>query len=126
MLLATSALSACNAWVVQTAPPREVLDGRHEQVQIHTTDGRTHVVNFPEVRGAHVLGLKSVATAKDDAALHQRQFRHGFDTLRIALADVRSVALARTSPTRTALFLGAMGGVVAAVLGAAGPSNFGP
>ena len=125
-LLLAVTLSACNTWVVQTTPPREVLTASHQQVQVRTADGRRHVVNFPELRGDRIVGLVTVARPRDDAVLHQRQFSQGFDTLNVALADVSAVALARTSPTRTAVFLGAMGGVIAAVLGAAGPSSSGP
>lgn len=126
MLLATVTLSACNTWVVQTAPPREVLQAQHNQVQIRKANGQKEVLNFPSVRGDRVIGLKAVARPKSDAVLHQRQYSQEFDTLTIALADVSSVALARTSPTRTAVFLGAMGGIVAAVLGASGQTSVGP
>jgi hypothetical protein len=51
--------------------------------------------------------------------------RQVMDTVSIPLAEVASVALTRKSPTRTALFFGAVGGVVAAVIGAAGPSSSG-
>ena len=121
--LATVALSGCNAWVVQTVPPREAL-GRHvEQAQIRTADGKRHTLMFPEVRGDRIVGLRAVSRPVDDAVLHQRQFRQAFDTVAIPLADVRTVALTRKSPTRTALFFGAVGGVVAAVIGASGPSS---
>ena len=126
MLLTTFALSACNTWVVQTAPPREVLQTQHEQVQVRTADGRKEVLNFPTLRGDRLTGLKAIAKPKGDAVLHQRQFTQAFDTLTFALADVSSVALARTSPARTAVFLGAMGGIVAAVLGASGQTSAGP
>lgn len=124
-ILAGLSVSACHTWVPQTVPPREVLSGHVEQAQIRTTDGRRYVLQFPEVRGDRITGLHAITKPVDGAVLHQRQMRQVMDTVSIPLADVASVALTRNSPTRTALFFGAVGGVVAAVLGAAGPSSSG-
>ena len=123
LVLATLGMSGCHAWVVQSVPPREALGGQVEQAQVRTADGRRHTLMFPEVRGDRIVGLRSIATPVNDAVLHQRQFRQAYDTVTIPLENVRSVALTRKSPTRTALFFGAVGGVVAAVLGASGPSH---
>jgi hypothetical protein len=123
LALATLALSGCNAWVVQSVPPRESLGHQVEQAQVRTVDGKRQVLMFPQVRGDRIVGLRAIATPVNDAVLHQRQFRQAYDTVTIPLENVRSVALTRKSATRTALFFGAVGGVVAAVLGASGPSN---
>ena len=123
LVFATFVLSGCNAWVVQSVPPREALGDQVEQAQVRTADGKRHTLMFPQVRGDRIVGLRAIATPVNDAVLHQRQMRQAFDTVAIPLENVRSVALTRKSPGRTALFLGAVGGVVAAVLGASGPSN---
>ena len=123
LVLATLVVSGCNAWVVQNVPPREALGRQVEQAQIRTSDGKRHTLMFPQVRGDRIVGLRAISTPVNDAVLHQRQFRQAYDTVTIPLANVSSVALTRKSPTRTALFFGAVGGVVAAVLGASGPSS---
>ena len=123
LVLATHLVSGCNAWVAQNVPPREALGRQVEQAQIRTSDGKRHTLMFPQVRGDRIVGLRAISTPVNDAVLHQRQFRQAYDTVTIPLANVSSVALTRKSPTRTALFFGAVGGVVAAVLGASGPSS---
>jgi hypothetical protein len=123
LIISAAALSACHTWVPQTVPPRDVLSRQVEQAQVRTTDGKRIVLQFPVVRGDRIVGLQASTEAVDGAVLHQRQMRQVMDTVSIPLADVASVALTRKSPTRTALFFGAVGGVVAAVIGAAGPSS---
>src|SRR5688572_20056100 len=101
LIIATASISACHTWVPQSIPPREVLLGQVEQAQVRTSDGKRHVLQFPEVRGDRIVGLRAVTRPVDGAVLHQRQMRQVMDTVSIPIADVASVALTRTSPTRT-------------------------
>ena len=122
--LCSLALSGCATWTIQSGPPQDILTAQPNQVvQVTTTDGSRHALISPYVDGDAIVGFRKVAEPVEGAVLHQRQYRTRFDTLTIPLSRVHSIAVRRTAPVRTGLFLaGALAGV-GAVLGSAGATN---
>lgn len=123
-VLFLTSLSGCASWAVQSGPPQDILTAQPNQVvQVTKTDGSRQALIAPYVDGDAIVGFQKVAEPVEGAVLHQRQYRTRFDTLTIPLSQVRSIAVRRTAPVRTGLFLaGALAGV-GAVLGSAGATN---
>lgn len=124
LFMSVLSFSGCATWTVQAGPPRDILTAHPNQVvQVTRTDGTRQSLLSPYVEGDRIIGFQKVAEPIDGAVLHQRQYRTRFDTLTIPLSQVRSIAVRRTAPVRTGLFLaGALAGV-GAVLGSAGATN---
>jgi hypothetical protein len=87
-------LPACTSWHVGTPTPAQFVDREHPQaVRVTRADGGTIELKSPVVRGDSLVG-----TAGRDS------------TVSLALSDVRSVAVKRTSTGKTLLAVG--GGLV--------------
>lgn len=114
-------LAACATWEVQTAPVDEVLQSRSaEVIQVRRKDGSKQTLISPYVDGSAIVGFQRVAEPAEGAVLHQRQYQSRFDTLTVPIAEVDAVAVRRSAPVRTALFVATAFAGVATVLGSAG------
>jgi hypothetical protein len=93
-------LPACTSWHVGTPTPAQFVETEHPQtVRVTRTDGTTLELKAPVVRGDSLVG-----TVGRDR------------TVSLALSDVRSVEVKRTSTGKTVLLVGAGVVVVVAVL----------
>ncbi len=97
LLACASTLSGCRVWGVPGTPPAEYLRNHTlNQVRIHRTDGTQLVLLEPEVIGDSLRGYAETT---------------GRPT--IALADIDSIAVRRTSWGRTIALVGGVGAAVA-------------
>jgi len=99
-LLLVLHLPACTSWHVGTPTPAQFVEHEHpRKVRVTSADGATIELVSPVVRGDSLVGT----TGADS-------------TVSLALSDVRSVAVRRTSTGKTLLLVGAGVVVVAGVV----------
>ena len=111
LLLLASYTNACTGWVVQTAPPQQVVTERHpDQARITRVDGSEIVLHRPVVSGDSLLG--AVIVGKNTA---------GEDSLQavgLPAAEARTIAIRKVNAGKTVgLVLGVAAGAFVLAIG---------
>jgi hypothetical protein len=102
-LLLTLYLPACGSWHVGTPTPAAFIEKEQPpQVRVTRVDGSTIDLDKPSIRGDSLLG-----TPVSEAALYVSG-----QEVAIALSDIRTVAVRKTSMLMTGLVAGAIVAIV--------------
>lgn len=96
-LLLSLSLPACTSWHVGTPTPAQFVDTeRPEHLRVTRTDGSTLDLGSPVVLGDSLMGTDGGGRVREDTSR----------TVGVALSDVRSVAVKKTSVRNTVLIVG--------------------